>query len=245
GALPLFVALGCAGLAVYSYAKLDPGHGIASAHRLGKAGVSLLLTSLALALLVGVGTALRLHRRHWPPTLNFATVFAVPALALYALAPLSGVLAGATHSEPHTETTPAGYFTGAANVVPTHGGHGATAYTLLTPRGWAHESTPSGLQIWTDYALPGGHPGAPTTPMERIGVFTSSPSVSNPAQLVALNGAVRGTARRDGSWSVVDLTTGNLHGMMWARPAPHAFNTSYFLEGLVRGVPLETARPEL
>jgi hypothetical protein len=246
GALPLFAFLSCAGLAAFGYANLLTKDALLSSARLRRAGESLLLLGIALAVLVGVGLWLRVHRRKWPATLNFASIFAVAALGPYVLSPLSGLLAGSFHHAPRPEqVTEAGYFTGAADVLSRSGGTDGAAYTLLIPRGWVHGTAANGLQTWTDYALPGARPGSPTTPIVRVAVFTGQLTITDPHQLTGIKGADPATARRDGPWSAIDLRTGALTGTMWIRQAPRAFNTSYLLEGLVRGVPVGSVRPEL
>lgn len=247
GALPLCALIGCASLAVFGYVNLTIKGGITAPARLGKAGQSLLLIAVALAVLVAVGRMVRVHRRTWPATLNFASIFAVAALGPYLLSPLSGLLAGSFHhvTQRPEQVTEAGYFTGAADVVSQHGGSGDAAYTLLVPRGWIHGAAPNGLQTWSDYALPGARPGSPSTPMIRVAVFTGQLSVSDPKELTAIKGADPATARHDGVWSAIDLTTNGMHGTMWVQGAPRAFNTSYVMEALVRGMPEESVLPEL
>lgn len=247
-ALPAFALVSCAALAAFGYADLTDTGGIAAGTRLVKAGQSLLLSGAALVVVVGAGRLLQVHRRRWPATLNFASIFAVAALGPYLLSPLSGLLAGSFHhvAQRPEQVTDAGYFTASADVLSEHGGSGDSAYTLLVPRGWIHpRAAADGLERWTDYALPGARPGSPTTPMIRVAVFTGRLSVTDPQELTGIKGSDPATARRDGPWSAIDLTADGMHGTLWVQPATRAFNTSYLMEAFVRGIPEESVRPEL
>lgn len=235
-----------ASLLVYGYLKLAPGMSLFSGARIWKASRSVLILAVALGIVLLVGRALAVHRRRWPTTLNFAVIFAVCAVGSYLIAPISAVLAhDFTGVGKPVEQVEDGRFTSSADVVTGRGGTGNTAFTVLIPRGWLHRSS-GGLELWTNYAVPGAKAGQSSAPFERMGVASFPATLTASEFAHASSGmTMTGPQVTDGPWTSVPITMPDLAGIIWTRPDPQAPGTTYILEALVKGAPLAAVEPEL
>lgn len=241
--LSLIAALLSITLAGYGYMQLGPVGGRLSLHRFEVAGRTVGLLGIALALIIFAGRALGLHRRRWPPTLNFAAIFVVCALGTYLIAPVSGLIAGqfGDISQTVPQVTASGEYTAAADVLPARGGSGSTAFTLLIPRGWLPNQV-NGVYLWTNYAIPGDKGGQLVAGIERVGIFTVPGSFNAAAFAAGSKLPTTGPQTKIGPWTRLQIDiVGTGPGLLWARPTGSA---TLVLEELVKGAPLGRVRPQ-
>jgi hypothetical protein len=202
-----------------------------------------LILVVTIAIIIGIGRAMRLHLRHWPATLNFAALFAAVAVSIYVIAPLAGVIAGKFDgvSTPVEQVTPEGTYTSAADVTVERGGSGELAYSVLVPRGWLRQNGNTGSVTWLNGALPGEKPGQTIQGVERASVFTIDQDVT-PRQLAqGLHTTIDGPVEHEAEFDVFDVTIGKQPAQLWLRPAEHG--GSYILEFTVDGVPQDRVEP--
>lgn len=241
-ALVALSVLACGSLAVFGYVNSDVKHPILSGGRVMHVLPSLWLLAVGAVVLVVVGRAVGAPRRSWPAKLSFASIFAVTAFIAYLAAPVSAVFSHGYHNKP-VEQIADGQFTGSADVLSTRAGTGAQSYTLLIPRGWLHSQVQN-VDLWTNYAYPGAHPGAPDTPRARAAAGTFPIVFTSLEQFAAGLKILPGTAHTDDGWFVGQLNDPAEDAHVWVRGDPESLSTSYVLYTYARHVP-EAASEEL
>jgi hypothetical protein len=232
-------------LVVGGYVMVKHG-GMLSGHRLALVAETTGMLAVALALVLLVGKALRLNERRWPSGLNFAGLFAVAALILFVVAPVSGWIAGYFKDvgKPVEEVTEAGHFTPEADVLLRHGGGTtpATSYSLLVPRGW-QQIDKGGLTLFSG-PLPLDEHGNTRAGTQQVIVTAFNGRIGlQPAEIVFHLEPEGELTTRDG-WQVQDVHKGRQPGMLWVRQLGAAGHPqTVFMLDLVSGTTLETVKP--
>lgn len=230
-------------LVVFGYVDISSGDPLLSATRLWAALRATVAVVAAAVLITVVGRWLGAQRGRWPATLNFAALFAVTAVSVYALIPLSQFAARNAQPPEHVEqVSPEGAYTPSADVVSVRSGTGVEGFTMLVPRSWQHRNV-EGIDAWVG-VVDRSAPDAAAHGSELVYV-TVVPLAADAAEAAALGGQQPvGPQTAEGPWTRVVVAGEPEAALVWARPVPGAKQPSTFImRQVVSGLPLTEARP--
>ncbi|MGI8759903.1 MAG: hypothetical protein ACR2LF_01070, partial [Jatrophihabitantaceae bacterium] len=136
-------AAGCAALLAIAWTSPSSPVG----NHLYRVMQSVILVAVVVAIMIAAGALLRVQRRSWPETLNFAGIFVVVALTFSIIPVAVGRAQGLLKVVAPAEVSASGEFTAAASV---QSSRGSSGFTMLVPLAWGQTRSASGSDVFSD-----------------------------------------------------------------------------------------------